>query len=79
MNRIFKVVWNEPRNCYMVGSELISRCSGCRSEARNRQGGGLKKLLLAAFCGLTLLHGGPVLACQGRVQFDPFGRLKVTQ
>ncbi len=64
MNRIFKVVWNETRNCYMVGSELISRCSGCRSEARNRQGGGLKKLLLAAFCGLTLLHGGPVLAAE---------------
>ena len=64
MNRIFKVVWNETRNCYMVGSELISRCSGCGSEARNRQGGGLKKLLLAAFCGLTLLHGGPVLAAE---------------
>ncbi len=64
MNRIFKVVWNETRNCYMVGSELISRCSGCRSEARNRQGCGLKKLLLAAFCGLMLLHGGPVLAAE---------------
>ncbi|WP_278675504.1 YadA-like family protein [Acidaminococcus fermentans] len=72
MNRIFKVVWNETRNCYMVGSELISRYSGCRSEARNRQGGGLKKLLLAAFCGLTLLHGGPVLAAEaGESQESP--------
>ena len=64
MNRIFKVVWNKSRNCYMVGSELISSCSGCRSETRERQSGRLKKLLLAAFCGLTLLNAGPVLAAE---------------
>ncbi|WP_083378055.1 ESPR domain-containing protein [Acidaminococcus timonensis] len=29
MNRIFKVVWNKARNSWMVGSELISACSGC--------------------------------------------------
>ena len=64
MNRIFKVVWNKSRNCYMVGSELISSCSGCRSKTRERQSGSLKKLLLAAFCGLTLLNAGPVLAAE---------------
>lgn len=25
MNRIYKVVWNAARNCYVVGSEFISR------------------------------------------------------
>lgn len=64
MNRIFKVVWNKSRNCYMVGSELISSRSGCRSKTRERQSGSLKKLLLAAFCGLTLLNAGPVLAAE---------------
>ena len=64
MNRIFKVVWNKSRNCYMVGSELISSCSGCRSKTRERQSASLKKLLLAAFCGLTLLNAGPVLAAE---------------
>ena len=24
MNKIYKVVWNTVRNCYVVGSELIS-------------------------------------------------------
>ncbi|WP_349687868.1 YadA-like family protein [Acidaminococcus sp. DS4831] len=64
MNRIFKVVWNKSRNCYMVGSELISSCSGCRSKTRERQSGGVKKLMLAAFCGLMLLNAGPVLAAE---------------
>lgn len=64
MNRIFKVVWNRSRNDYMVGSELISRCSGCRSETRGSGSSGLKKLLLVSFCGLTLLNAGPALAAE---------------
>lgn len=64
MNRIFKVVWNRSRNDYMVGSELISRCSGCRSETRGSGSSGLKKLLLVSFCGLTLLSAGPALAAE---------------
>ena len=31
MNKIYKVVWNAARNCYVVGSEFISK---------TRRGGG---------------------------------------
>lgn len=75
MNRIFKVVWNRSRNAYMVGSELISRCSGCRRETWGSGGSGLKKLLLVSLCGLTLLNAGPVLAAEagGSAESPPAG------
>ncbi len=38
MNKIFKVVWNKARNCYVVGSELI--CNHSRGKVRVKNGGG---------------------------------------
>ncbi|WP_279126484.1 YadA-like family protein [Acidaminococcus fermentans] len=62
MNRIFKVVWNKARNSWMVGSELISVCSGCRSESRRRTSGAMGILAVLACAGMTLWGGRPVLA-----------------
>lgn len=62
MNRIFKVVWNKARNSWMVGSELISVCSGCRSESRRRTSGAMGILAVLACAGMTLWGGSPVLA-----------------
>ena len=36
-------------------------------------------LIAFIFNPLVLLFATMALGCQGRVQFDPFGRLKVTQ
>ena len=38
MNKIFKVVWNKARNCYVVGSELI--CNHSRGKVRVENRGG---------------------------------------
>ena len=62
MNRIFKVVWNKARNSWMVGSELISVCSGCRSESRRRTSGAMGILAVLVCAGITLWGGSPVLA-----------------
>lgn len=62
MNRIFKVVWNKARDSWMVGSELISVCSGCRSESRRRTSGAMGILAVLACAGMTLWGGRPVLA-----------------
>ena len=37
MNKIYKVVWNAARGCYVVGSELIKTHQGKKSV---RRGGG---------------------------------------
>ncbi|WP_337616836.1 YadA-like family protein [Acidaminococcus timonensis] len=71
MNRIFKVVWNKARNSWMVGSELISVCSGCRSEKRRQGSGTLPILTLLLFCGLTFGGGRPVLAVETIQTPDP--------
>lgn len=71
MNRIFKVVWNKARNSWMVGSELISACSGCRSEKRRQGSGTLPILTLLCFCGLTFGGGRPVLAADSTQTPDP--------
>lgn len=71
MNRIFKVVWNKARNSWMVGSELISACSGCRSEKRRQGSGTLPILTLLCFCGLTFGGGRPVLAADPTQTPDP--------
>lgn len=71
MNRIFKVVWNKARNSWMVGSELISACSGCRSEKRRQGSGTLPILTLLCLCGLTFGGGRPVLAADPTQNPDP--------
>lgn len=52
MNRIYKVVWNAARGCYVVGSELIS----CHSRAKSGRLTKIKTsaLILGAVCGFSL-------------------------
>ena len=58
MNKIYKVVWNTVRNCYVVGSELISSKSG-RHSASNGKSSSLKvTLTVLALCGMTTLGSG---------------------
>ncbi|SFI34281.1 Extended Signal Peptide of Type V secretion system [Megasphaera elsdenii] len=62
MNKIYKVVWNTVRNCYVVGSELISSKSG-RHSASNGKSSSLKvTLTVLALCGMTALGSGVVPA-----------------
>lgn len=42
MNRIYKVVWNAARGCYMVGSELVS----CHSRVKSSRSAKMRKALL---------------------------------
>ena len=67
MNKIYKVVWNTVRNCYVVGSELISSKSG-RHSASNGKSSSLKvTLTVLALCGMTALGSGvaPAYAADG--------------
>ena len=67
MNKIYKVVWNTVRNCYIVGSELISSKSG-RHSASNGKSSSLKvTLTVLALCGMTALGSGvaPAYAADG--------------
>lgn len=51
MNKIYKVVYNTARGCYVVGSEFISSCNGQRSvQKTNHHAGGtaLRHLVLSA-------------------------------
>ena len=61
MNKIYKVVWNTVRNCYVVGSEFISSCAGQHSVSHHNAAG-LKKaktaLAVLALCGGLTLAGG---------------------
>lgn len=62
MNKIYKVVWNTVRNCYVVGSELISSKSG-RHSASNGKSSSLKvTLTVLALCGMMALGSGVVPA-----------------
>lgn len=38
MNKIYKVVWNKARGCYVVGSELMKTHQGKKSQT-----GGVKR------------------------------------
>ena len=51
MNKIYKVVWNKARNCYVVGSELMKTHQGKKSSTRSA--GTLSKAAWALFWGLA--------------------------
>ena len=51
MNKIYKVVWNKARNCYVVGSELMKTHQGKKSSTRSA--GALSKAAWALFWGLA--------------------------
>ncbi|WP_308590905.1 YadA-like family protein [uncultured Megasphaera sp.] len=61
MNKIYKVVWNTVRNCYVVGSEFVSSCAGQHSVS-NHHASALNKaktaLAVLALCGGLTLAGG---------------------
>lgn len=58
MNKIYKVVWNTVRNCYVVGSELISSKSGKRSTSNGKSSSLKVTLTVLALCGMTTLGSG---------------------
>lgn len=58
MNKIYKVVWNTVRNCYVVGSELISSKSGKRSTSNGKSSSLKVTLTVLALCGMTALGSG---------------------
>ena len=51
MNKIYKVVWNKARNCYVVGSELMKTHQGKKSSTKSA--GALSKAAWALFWGLA--------------------------
>lgn len=67
MNKIYKVVWNTVRNCYVVGSELISSKSGKRSTSNGKSSSLKVTLTVLALCGMTALGSGvaPAYAADG--------------
>ena len=62
MNKIYKVVWNTVRNCYVVGSELISSKSGRHSTSNGKSSSLKVTLTVLALCGMTALGSGLVPA-----------------
>ena len=58
MNKIYKVVWNTVRNCYVVGSELISSKSGKRSTSNGKSSSLKVTLTVLALCGMMTLGSG---------------------
>ena len=58
MNKIYKVVWNTVRNCYVVGSELISSKSGRHSISNGKSSSLKVTLTVLALCGMTALGSG---------------------
>lgn len=58
MNKIYKVVWNTVRNCYVVGSELISSKSGKHSTSNGKSSSLKVTLTVLALCGMTALGSG---------------------
>lgn len=58
MNKIYKVVWNTVRNCYVVGSELISSKSGRHSTSNDKSSSLKVTLTVLALCGMTALGSG---------------------
>ena len=67
MNKIYKVVWNTVRNCYVVGSELISSKSGRHSTSNGKSSSLKVTLTVLALCGMTALGSGvaPAYAADG--------------
>ena len=59
MNKIYKVVWNKARNCYVVGSEFISSHSTGKTST---VGSKSVKILLAAVALATVQWSGAVWA-----------------
>lgn len=55
MNKIYKVVWNTVRNCYVVGSELISSKSGRHSTSNGKSSSLKVTLTVLALCGMMAL------------------------
>ena len=51
MNKIYKVVWNKARNCYVVGSELMKNHQGKKSSTKSAST--LSKAAWALFLGLA--------------------------
>ena len=75
MNKIYKVVWNAARNCYVVGSEFISKTRRGEGYCHSVRRGGTKALA-AAMTVLALTAGYGVLPVQGaeipvQVTIDP--------
>lgn len=75
MNKIYKVVWNAARNCYVVGSEFISKTRRGGGYCHSVRRGGTKALA-AAMTVLALTAGYGVLPVQGaeipvQVKIDP--------
>ena len=62
MNKIYKVVWNTVRNCYVVGSELISSKSGRHSTSNGKSSSLKVTLTVLALCGMTALGSSLVPA-----------------
>ncbi len=67
MNKIYKVVWNTVRNCYVVESELISSKSGRHSTSNGKSSSLKVTLTVLALCGMTALGSGvaPAYAADG--------------
>ena len=55
MNKIYKVVWNKARNCYVVGSEFISSHSAGKTSTIGSKS---LKTLLAVFAVCGVMYAG---------------------
>ena len=71
MNKIYKVVWNAARNCYVVGSEFISKTRRGGGYRGNVTTAGTRTLLaVCAACGISFYSGGLAVAADN-LQTEP--------
>ncbi len=71
MNKIYKVVWNAARNCYVVGSEFISKTRRGEGYRSNVTTAGARTLLaVCAACGISFYSGGLAVAADN-LQTEP--------
>ena len=71
MNKIYKVVWNAARNCYVVGSEFISKTRRGEGYRSNVTTAGTRTLLaVCAACGISFYSGGLAVAADN-LQTEP--------
>lgn len=71
MNKIYKVVWNAARNCYVVGSEFISKTRRGGGYRSNVTTAGARTLLaVCAACGISFYSGGLAVAADN-LQTEP--------
>ena len=71
MNKIYKVVWNAARNCYVVGSEFISKTRRGGGYRSNVTTAGTRTLLaVCAACGISFYSGGLAVAADN-LQTEP--------